>query len=630
MSNASDFMMRGSLLKQYTGTEKRVTIPDSVKMIGATAFANCSSVEEIIVPKTVEIIRGAAFYSCKRLKHLLIQGAPEIQAENYGAYMSIESENALHSAGPIGSGCDYEYGWTEKIPVGAFMEMDRIILPIELKELPENAVRYCDNTVFICPGKTFSLLPTKYKLASAIRWLCGEDELDEVQQNTITPFIKRAKDKCFSALLEKHNVQGIVRLLSVTAPSLDKLDNWIDQCNDRKQTEELAALMNYKASVFSTEQVEKHAQKQTNKELGVEKKTLSDWRKVYRLSEISRGYIIQKYKLDEEEVTIPETIADKKVICIGKEAFAEKKGLRSVYIPDSIKEMDVDAFRNCVNLERIRLPEKMKTIGEGTFAGCVKLISIRLPDGIKELPDRCLSGCHSLREIFIPESVARIGDYAVNYCEELTQVQFPGALTEIGNCAFADCKKAVFSSVPESVIKIGSWAFYRSCFSDRSMLTRKGNISADAFAHCPQMADSEGFVIIQDRFDGYYGDAETIRIPDGIRTIAQHAFADGNQLEEIILPESIEQIERCAFSDCTALKELVLPGLLKKVGEYAFPNAPTLTSLVFKAEKVSLSYKAFAMLQKDKVTIYAPDDSTAAALAEKTGLRREPIISAKD
>ena len=51
---------------------KHVEIPDSVKTIGAFAFANCISLQDIIIPNSVECIECGAFYHCNSLREINI------------------------------------------------------------------------------------------------------------------------------------------------------------------------------------------------------------------------------------------------------------------------------------------------------------------------------------------------------------------------------------------------------------------------------------------------------------------------------------------------------------------------------------------------------------------------------
>ena len=63
-----DFKIVKGVLKKYTGNQKKVVIPDTVKTIGKKAFMNRSKLEEVIVSNSVKTIDDEAFRECTMLK----------------------------------------------------------------------------------------------------------------------------------------------------------------------------------------------------------------------------------------------------------------------------------------------------------------------------------------------------------------------------------------------------------------------------------------------------------------------------------------------------------------------------------------------------------------------------------
>ena len=75
--NSLDFVIRGGKLEQYNGSSTNVIIPNSVKVIGKSAFLNCSALSSVILPESViEIEDGdyktGAFRGCNGLKSITI------------------------------------------------------------------------------------------------------------------------------------------------------------------------------------------------------------------------------------------------------------------------------------------------------------------------------------------------------------------------------------------------------------------------------------------------------------------------------------------------------------------------------------------------------------------------------
>ena len=56
-------------------------MPDSITRIGANAFSNCNSLENVTIPKNVKTISSGAFYDCEKLKDVVLnEGLQEIKA----------------------------------------------------------------------------------------------------------------------------------------------------------------------------------------------------------------------------------------------------------------------------------------------------------------------------------------------------------------------------------------------------------------------------------------------------------------------------------------------------------------------------------------------------------------------
>lgn len=80
--------------------------------------------------------------------------------------------------------------------------------------------------------------------------------------------------------------------------------------------------------------------------------------------------------------------------------FTNHKSLESINLPDSIKSIEEQAFRNCTSLKSIKLPyNKDLRIERNALDGCTSLQCIQLPDTHVVLRESALRGCTSLRVI---------------------------------------------------------------------------------------------------------------------------------------------------------------------------------------------------------------------------------------
>jgi len=146
---------------------------------------------------------------------------------------------------------------------------------------------------------------------------------------------------------------------------------------------------------------------------------------------VKGGVIITKYIGNKTVVNIPPKIKDNPVTGIGNSAFIgvlndnyTKAGyITTVTIPDGVKSIGVNAFRDCSNLTSINIPNGITIIRNGAFMGC-KFTSVTIPDSVTTIEDQAFSQS-GLTSIIIPKNVTSIGALAF-YCFKLTSVTFQG------------------------------------------------------------------------------------------------------------------------------------------------------------------------------------------------------------
>ena len=73
--------------------------------------------------------------------------------------------------------------------------------------------------------------------------------------------------------------------------------------------------------------------------------------------------------------------------------------LRKIHWPQSLKEIEYEAFAGCESLQKVEIPSKVSAIGHQAFQGCSSLSSVILPESLTKLGKFCFLGCNDLREI---------------------------------------------------------------------------------------------------------------------------------------------------------------------------------------------------------------------------------------
>lgn len=144
------------------------------------------------------------------------------------------------------------------------------------------------------------------------------------------------------------------------------------------------------------------------------------------------------------------------VVNIAEKAFASSK-ITDIEFPSSLESIGFEAFYHCDNLKKVYVPDTVKTLEMRVFAYSAALESVRLPEGLTSVPNALFQECKSLRSVQIPSGVTKIEDSAFAYTA-LTDVVIPDGVTEIAVRAFQGCNltKAV---IPASVISMDKYTF---------------------------------------------------------------------------------------------------------------------------------------------------------------------------
>lgn len=128
-------------------------------------------------------------------------------------------------------------------------------------------------------------------------------------------------------------------------------------------------------------------------------------------------------------------------------------------IPDSVINIESDAFRECYNLTSIKIPRSVTSIGDGSFFDCRALKSITIPSSVTDIGSTAFMNCIELKSITIPNSIINIKSYLFSRCINLTSITIPDSITSIEESAFSGCCNLKNIKIPNSVTNIEESAF---------------------------------------------------------------------------------------------------------------------------------------------------------------------------
>lgn len=215
---------------------------------------------------------------------------------------------------------------------------------------------------------------------------------------------------------------------------------------------------------------------------------------------------------------IPEKVAGKPVVAIGKDAF------------------------NGNALEEIGLPQGVRRIEDTAFAFCGELHFVGLPEGLQEIGYGAFSDCGKLEEIEFPESLVKIC-FAAFHNTALSKVYIPANVTTIEYGVFSIAPDAGFTEFTVS----SENKFYEVYYG--ALYRRRLNSSDE-----PLPGELETLVAVPSGAAGY------LPIHNGVTQIDYYAFRYCTELTSVYVPDSVTSINEYIFEDATIDKLTVSEG----------------------------------------------------------------------
>jgi hypothetical protein len=120
------------------------------------------------------------------------------------------------------------------------------------------------------------------------------------------------------------------------------------------------------------------------------------------------------------------------LIIDGRLVAVVNKGLSEYSVPEGVTEIGSEVFFERGSLKKIRLPESLTVIRDCAFWGCSEIKSISIPKGVTKIERLAFLSCTSLEKISICEGITEIGDRAFEDCKSLREIYLPDSLTTIG------------------------------------------------------------------------------------------------------------------------------------------------------------------------------------------------------
>lgn len=465
-----------------------ITVPESVKVIGSSAFSDCTSLtsvklasglteiaeltfsgctslSDITVPDGVTVVRGGAFYRCTALTKL-----------PFGANSKLETIDDA-----------YVVNTYNKLGTFASSGLEQITFPATLTYIGDYAFKNCSKFNELTIGSSVIYIghysfenckmtklvvdgTDKTQICSYAFSSCSALESADIKAYFINT---SAFGSCRSlhdlTLREGLKTMGFsvfsfnTSLYTVTLPStLTSIEkNVFNYCDKLVEIQNLSAVSITKEEVPSLRLLRSAATPSAISE--------KDGFVFFRDDADGKTYLLL-YIGKETEVTLPVisggyelfegafsgsaftkvTVPQGAVTAIGDSAFMNSKSLEEIHISADVTSISDSAFRNCESLTTIEIDENNAVYSakngiiynseatEVIWASSALSGRIELPDTVAVIGKAAFEDCYEMTEIFMT-GATQIEASAFSWCDGLESITLSNSLKSIGTGAFSSC-----------------------------------------------------------------------------------------------------------------------------------------------------------------------------------------------
>lgn len=349
--------------------------------------------------------------------------------------------------------------------------------------------------------------------------------------------------------------------------------------------------------------------------------------------------------------------------------FMGTTSLEEVVLPESLKTIDQNTFKDCSGLKKLSVVKSdqetgeyvaaeenvldtVETINAGAFNGCSSLETLTLKNVAKidsSDTNRTFGGCMSLKKVSVTGVTTTdntgkttlsttIGTSAFKDNKALKEINLDTIKT-VSQEAFRGCGVADDGTDPatltlNNVNAIGALAFYGCGFKAvqiprqlTSVATGKINgVEYGPFAGGKLEIVSFGTLIntIPDNLCMNTTSLQKIELQSvkaSLRTIGKNAFKGCTSVEEVTIPKGILTVSNSAFEGCSGLTDVTIAA--KTINAKAFAECTNLKAVKMEEGVTTIQGMAFANTQISAVTI--PSTLTTTGTTKEGTIEKGPF-----
>lgn len=476
-TSASGFQMEGSTLARYRGTDKNVSIPDTVQTIGQGAFEDDTNIELVVLPNSVKRIEAYAFWGCDNLDTVVLgKGLSEVGDYAFTNCTGLEQISIPSTVTSIGreafkdctnlkditippetmnihesafDGCTrltihYENGSAAEKYAKDFYERQKEMPGYE-EPVPTPAPSEGTEQVTPTPAPEEEPVPTQAPVEEGV--VLGTTH---IVGNKAVLFLNNAMLRVLGGEPDQGSGNS-----SVDAPGVDSGD--VDEEGGSGGIGTGDGLAGTDIPKYRIVDGHTIADQAYYRNTGLEDMTLADG--IVRIGEFSFA------RSSLTSIGLPQGLEH-----IGYGAFYHCGQLTDVALPDSVMCVEPKAFEHSLWVDSFLAGgspedgEESAEAGDFLVTGGVLVAyrgdskEVAVPEGVRVIAGEAFQGHTEMERVALPDSLLVIGEGAFEGCTGLGEIALGKNVEEIKDRAFLGNAVSEIS-IPASVKKIGLQAF---------------------------------------------------------------------------------------------------------------------------------------------------------------------------
>lgn len=601
-SSPSDFRMNGSTLIGYTGTATTVSVPDSIKTIGAGAFSGDTDLYTVYLPKNLEKIENDAFAGCslltvvdipdtlKEIGDFAFSGCTSLSEVELGEKVTKIGDGAFAGCSSLAEiklhkdnssfvnygGALYDMDKTKLIQVYAGSAYSKYTMPETVREMRPYAFWGCDKLRFAALSSNLKEIPL-YGMSN-----CGLEEIVLPYSLNLIDFkafadcknLQKAEIPPTVTYIHESAFDGCPKLEIISEPgsAARKFDDGREkgtavavEYEDTQGQVNTESRYPMTTGTGSGDVVSVPENGQAG-EAGGQNRVSQGGNKTLGQTTVVGGQAF--IFIDNVGGSVYGSTASARTNVTGNKAAETGTGTEQrsgdssgLQFPDSAVQAPAAESSQETQTDTADPSVSAETAAEGIVSS--------EEDGKKSgfpkytiVEDKIAAQAYykdkELTSFTFPDNIKRIGDFAFSR-SALTSVTIPEGVEEIGYGAFYHCDSLEQAVIPSSVTSIEPSAFEKTKWLER--WRSGGNVN-------DYLIVGDGILL------AYKGKESKITLPEGIRQIGAGVFQDHKGITSVALPNTLEIIGEDAFAGCTNLTTVSGGVAVKEIRDRAFADCP--------------------------------------------------------